>query len=90
MPGYEPFVRTVKFERDLSLDIMLEAEKAEAPAAASADTDVTKSSSAKKPVIKGVRPPVVVSGNSGKRDASNCSPPFYFDKGIKVYKPGCL
>src|SRR5512145_2648555 len=84
LAGHEPYVRNVKFERDLSLEIMLQ--PLPAPTAS-----VAPEVSAK-PTIRGhsgprpVRPVVI----PPKKPASNCDPPFYFENGIKVYKPGCL
>ena len=85
MRGYEPYVKTVRFERDLSLDIMLQATKVPITPSASAESGATKHTV---PAVsaKGVRRPM----GAGKSDNPNCSPPFYFENGIKVYKPNCL
>jgi serine/threonine-protein kinase len=100
MAGYEPFVRTVRFERDLSVDIMLQA-SAPAPTDASAKpSDETTSPKAAKGArgprtvavapSKTPKPATTTSASGAKPAQSDCNPPFYFDKGIKVYKPNCL
>jgi hypothetical protein len=85
LAGYEPYVRTVRFERDLSLDIMLQ--PSASPAVPSPELP---SAAAPRPAVKGgrslPRAPVPIT----KSAKPNCDPPFYFDNGIKVYKPGCL
>lgn len=85
--GYEPYVKTIRFERDLALEIMLQPQ---ATAAASATTtSETGAKQSKSNVAAGkvpARPPVV----AGKKPNANCDPPFYFENGIKVYKPACL
>lgn len=83
MRGYETYSKTVRFERDLSLDIMLQA--ANAPTTPTA-SDSTKSNASTLSVKGGVRRPAA----AGKKEKTNCSPPFYFDNGIKVFKPDCL
>ncbi len=88
LAGHEPYVKTVRFERDLALEIMLQAlptaaSSASAPSEPSAKSSKGHAYSGRVPVK--VPPPVV-----GKKPNANCDPPFYFENGIKVYKPGCL
>jgi serine/threonine-protein kinase len=85
LAGYEPYQRTVRFEHDLSLEIMLPALAASAAPVGSADAKDTTSPGRVTPG-KGSRTPVV----GGKKAKTNCDPPFKFENEIKVYKPGCL
>lgn len=76
LEGYEPVARSVRFASDLSLEISMTAVAA-APSASAKPAKWTNGASrpAAKPSIK---------------ETGNCDPPFYFEKGIKTYKPGCL
>jgi eukaryotic-like serine/threonine-protein kinase len=86
LSGYEPYVKSVRFERDLSLEIMLQ--QSAVGAAAAASTTAPKTSKTPPPSGKATKVPPVT--NVGKKTSPNCDPPFYFENGIKVYKPGCL
>lgn len=79
LDGYEPVIRVVRYERDLSLEVILTPLAATAPSA-SGSAEPTKT-----PTWGGRS-----RSNSAKKPAGNCDPPFYFENGIKVYKPGCL
>jgi eukaryotic-like serine/threonine-protein kinase len=81
LSGYEAFKKTVRFERDLSLDIMLQPTPP-APGL-SASADVAKPNVPALPV-NSRQPP------APKKNKTNCDPPFYYENGIKTYKPGCL
>ncbi|MGC4067690.1 MAG: hypothetical protein QM784_24180 [Polyangiaceae bacterium] len=72
----------MKFDRDLSLEILL---SASATSAATASAEPSPKSP-KVPASPIARP----RGNTPKATPGNCDPPFYFENGIKVYKPGCL
>jgi len=85
--GYEPYVKTVRFERDLSLDIMLQPAQTAAAASASAQQNPASSGHASVRNGRNVPRPVAPTPKTAK---PNCNPPFYFEKGIKVYKPDCL
>lgn len=88
LAGYEPYVKTVRFERDLSLDIMLQPISTASSASASEQTNVAAPVPAAKGGRNVARTPVPVAPKTAK---PNCNPPFYFDgNGIKVYKPDCL
>jgi len=93
-PGYEPYLRIVRFERNLSLDIMLQAaaSAASASAAGSAAPEASAASSSGTSKhasgARNMRSVPVVPGKKTVRP--ECDPPFYFDNGIKEYKPGCL
>jgi serine/threonine-protein kinase len=81
LSGYEPALRTVKFDRDLSLEILLNA----LPAPAASVEPSPKAPKGPSPAVTRPR-----GGGAPKPAAGNCDPPFYFENGIKVYKPGCL
>ncbi|HMA96612.1 MAG TPA: hypothetical protein VKP30_28195, partial [Polyangiaceae bacterium] len=87
LAGHEPYDKVVRFERDLSLEIMLQ--PLPAPAAATTAPTTTKPP---RQVVGPVRPfrPAPVASAPGKKVPANCDPPFYFEAGIKVFKPGCL
>lgn len=84
LTGYETTLRVVRFDRDLSLEMLLKPEAVAASPSASAVTEVTHAKASKVAAGKGVKPVGTA------KPAGNCDPPFYYDKGIKVYKPGCL
>ena len=89
LPVYDPYVTLVRFERDLALEIMLKptavAEPAASPSSPAASLKAKKTPmNGKSPASNG-QPP-----SAGKGRATDCNPPFYFENGIKVYKPGCL
>ena len=98
LPGHEPYLRIVRFERDLSLDIMLQPTTASAigsgsavpsePTAAGKSVTSSASRSATRVTSARIVQQPVVPGKKAVRP--ECAPPFYFDHGIKVYKPGCL
>lgn len=85
LAGHEPYTKVVRFDRDLSLEIMLQALPAPEPSIA----PQTKPTG---PIRYVPRPPAAAPPAGKKPDpkAANCDPPFYFEGGIKVYKPGCL
>jgi hypothetical protein len=76
--GYEPISRRVKFDSDLSLDISMTA-VVPAPAPSATAKPAKWTSGASK-----------ASSKASGKGAGNCDPPFYFENGIKIYKPGCL
>jgi hypothetical protein len=82
LDGYEPFRKLVRFERDLSLEIMLQP----LPSPPASNTATTTSASNHAPTTKKVHAPA----SAGNKPKSSCEPPFYFENGIKAYKPGCL
>lgn len=83
--GHETYLKTVRFDRDLSLEIMLQATAAAESSASPPQT---------KPLAPRVYPrgPAAANPPTSKKPEPklNCDPPFYFEGGIKVYKPGCL
>ena len=84
--GYQDYRKFVRFERDVSLEVMLQP-VASAPAASAAGDVVFANPKANVP------PPVNnsrASSSAPKKTKSNCDPPFYYEGGIKTYKPGCL
>ncbi|HEY5960459.1 MAG TPA: hypothetical protein VIV60_28090, partial [Polyangiaceae bacterium] len=92
LAGYEPFVKTVRFERDLSVDIMLMAAAASTAESVTKPADETAPPKAPKASRQGVASARIArpQAASTKPAQADCNPPFYFDKGIKVYKPNCL
>jgi serine/threonine-protein kinase len=93
LAGYATFQKTVRFERDLSLDIMLQPSVSAAPASASASQNASDSQNPKSSSGKGARSGQRASGAgvpAVKNSHVNCTPPFYFENGIKVYKPECI
>jgi serine/threonine-protein kinase len=80
LAGHDSYETKVPFNRDLALEIILHPTPpalTEAPA-------------------KAVTPPIPhgragkVPATTDKKPSADCSPPFYFENGIKVYKPGCI
>ncbi len=89
--GYETYSKTVRFERDLSLEIMLQPSAASAGTAATATSANSADTTAATKAIAVTASKVTRAPAAGaKRTKLNCDPPFYFENGIKVYKPGCL
>lgn len=84
LTGYETTLRVVRFDRDLSLEMLLKPEAAAASPSASAVAEPTHTKVTRATAGKGMKPVGTA------KPAGNCDPPFYYDKGIKVYKPGCL
>jgi serine/threonine-protein kinase len=82
LDGYEPFRKRVRFERDLSLEIMLQP----LPSPPASNTATTTTASNHAPTTKKVHAPA----SADNKPKSSCDPPFYFENGIKTYKPGCL
>jgi hypothetical protein len=79
--GYEPFQKLVRFERDLSLEIILQ------PLPSPPASNIATTTSASNHVTTTRKVHVPAAGNKPK---SSCDPPFYFENGFKAYKPGCL
>jgi eukaryotic-like serine/threonine-protein kinase len=84
--GYQPEVRTLKFSRDLEVEISLEKLLPKVDPAPSRTIAVT--------APPRYEPPhhVIVPKPKGTASAeeSPCNPPFYFSNGIKTFKPECL
>ncbi len=120
LDGYSPIVRSIRTERDLSLELTLDKSPAERsladkaivdrayadklpadklPAAVvddhslananddSANRKPSKASQARQPPRPAARPH---DPPAPKPKAASCEPPFFFDHGIKTYKPECL
>jgi eukaryotic-like serine/threonine-protein kinase len=87
--GYAPSARQIRFERDLALELVLEKLGPQLTAStvpsAPAPTVSAGRSAGSQP--RSPRPPRT-SSPSGK--GPGCSPPFYFENGIKVFKPQCI
>jgi eukaryotic-like serine/threonine-protein kinase len=82
LEGHEPYKRTVRFERDLALDMMLQPQAtSSAPPSASQPRTTISATSHKK---------ASAPANQGNKSKANCDPMFYFENGIKTYKPWCL
>lgn len=87
LAGFETFTKTVRFDRDASLEIMLqqipmpepEPEPSATPSEPTPATHKAHHGKATKPAV-----------TSTKQSGGACDPPFYFENGIKVYKPNCL
>ena len=82
LSGYETYKKAVHFDRDLSLEIMLQPVAAAPAPSVSAD-----------PVSVSPKPNVPTQVNSKpapKKAKPNCDPPFIYENGIKTFKPGCL
>jgi hypothetical protein len=96
--GFVSDSRSLTFDKSLSLEVALHASE---PAAAEASATSNPSSSsnsgshsrtAQSVVATGARrtlpstaPPTATAAQN-----SDCNPPYYFDHGIKTYKPACL
>lgn len=80
--GYEPYLRALRFERDLALEVNLQLLPVAAPLESSAATTGAKPN----PAMRTTKPRAA----SATRPPTDCKPPFYFDNGFKKYKPGCI
>lgn len=85
LDGHEPYQETLRFDHDLSREIMLRPLSKIAESAGTTSPKETATAPRVNPVNSS-RSPVV----SRKQSKPNCEPPFYFENGIKVYKPACL
>lgn len=82
LDGYETYKRTVRFERDLALDMMLQpGTTSSAPPSASQALAAASATSRKKPSAP---------ANQKNKSKADCNPMFYLENGIKTYKPWCL
>ena len=84
LTGYEDYNKTVRFVGDLSLEIMLH--PMPAVPAVPADTVVASPKLNVPTAASDSRQPP----SASKKAKSNCDPPFYFENGIKTYKPACI
>jgi serine/threonine-protein kinase len=84
-PGYEPAIRKVRFDRDLSLELVL---LPLPPSTPSASSEIP--SARPKPVAGQRRPVRPATTPVVKSPPNNCDPPFRYENGIKMYKPGCV
>ncbi len=85
-PGYEDYKKAVRFERDISLEIMLQPVTAAAATSAADDVVIVHPKVNASPPSNNARSPSA----SSKKSKTNCDPPFYYEDGIKTFKPGCL
>lgn len=79
--GYEPYLRTARFDRNLTIEITLQPLPAPAAPTSPPDASAVTSKAPQK-----WRPTTA----APKQPKNDCDPPFYFDGRIKKYKPGCL
>jgi hypothetical protein len=84
-PGYVPTVKTIRFDRDLSLEIALQKVSVDPAATASVNR-----SAVPRPGRPGIAHGPVRVPPKVEATPAPCDPPFYFENGIKLYKPGCL
>ncbi len=73
---YLPALRKIRFDRDLSLEIALEPEAPPPPV-----TSLSQPAPSVPHRTTAHRPP---------KPNARCNPPFYFENGIKTFKPECL
>ena len=82
--SYLPAVRKIRFEQDLSLEFALEPEQPAEPVASPSQSTPSDSSGT------APAPPPRPRPLRSRRSSARCNPPFYFDNGIKTFKPECL
>jgi len=83
--GYQDHKKSVRFDRDLSLDLMLQPVAAPPAPSVAADAVNANPKLNVPPAANNSRPAA-----TPKKAKSSCDPPFYYENGIKTYKPGCL
>lgn len=101
--GFETDERRVRVEHDTTLNVELEArpaaeteaapQKKEGPprrAAPRAPAPVRQAAPAHTPPVVTAPRSEAPSRPAASRPTNNCDPPFYFDKGIKTFKPECI
>ncbi|HTV24605.1 MAG TPA: protein kinase [Polyangiaceae bacterium] len=86
--GYEPYTRTMQFDRNVTLEVTLKqlpvavlpasSESVALPPPAPKDSTASKEPPKRRPSPAPAKP------------KTDCDPPFYYVEGIKNYKPGCL
>ncbi len=95
LEGYETVHRTVQIEANTTMEVELKAkprQKADAPHQAPKATPkrtIPRRSVVVRPPAKVVAPPRPAT-KPGTPAEDPCNPPFFFDKGIKTYKPECI
>jgi eukaryotic-like serine/threonine-protein kinase len=80
-PGYHPHTRAVTLATPLDLKVDLQ------PAAA---VSAAAPATARPPLTKGAVSSVSGASEPAASSARSCRPPFYFDQGIKYFRPECL
>ena len=95
LPGYETVVRRLRFDYDISLDLVLKPSAPPPAASSSAVVDAVPSDADHKGVGAATGSSRRATSNARKPaprpgQADNCSPPYYFKDGIKKFKPNCL
>ncbi len=87
LTGYETKTKSVRFTKDVSIQLSLvEVAPPPPPPELSAEEPDTKA-----PRVGGqVRPPRPPVVKPPPSTPNRCDPPFYFENGIKQYKPGCI
>ena len=85
--GFASKVETRKFSRDLELEMSLDrlplAKASPAPGSAPAAMSAAHAAPQRIPVPGRPKPSAAV-------EEPNCSPPYYFSNGIKLFKPDCI
>ncbi len=94
LDGYKTIVRQLRFDRDLSLDLVLEPLVPQSASVASVapprpEAEPPSRESQRRAVPRS-RVGAKSSPTSPSQDAIDCSPPFYYQRGIKTFKPGCI
>ncbi len=91
LAGHVPIVRTVRFERDLAMDLSLETMATEPVGSAAPERSSAlpkRRNLAAAPAHNAPRPRT--EGSTRATNPSACDPPFRYENGIKVYNPGCF
>jgi eukaryotic-like serine/threonine-protein kinase len=87
--GFVPDTRSVTFDKSLTVDVALRPVEQAAQAEPRATTNSVHGKSApggsRHSALGAVGAPTAAA-----RPSADCSPPYFFDRGIKTYKPQCL
>jgi eukaryotic-like serine/threonine-protein kinase len=88
LAGYEPVVKRMRFDRDFSLEISLQPVPETVASAVALPADSASSQSTKDHA--GGHKTIHTTTGGTRKPTPNCEQPFYYENGIKVYKPECI
>jgi hypothetical protein len=88
LAGYETQTRSVRFTEDVSIELSLEEVAPPPPIPEPSAAEPGAESPRVGGPLRAPRPPIAKPPPGSP--SGRCDPPFYFENGIKQYKPGCL
>jgi serine/threonine protein kinase len=93
-PGHQPETRRVRFDRDLSIVMVLQPEQSDQPVASAEEPSAeprARSWRRAAPRVAPVKPEAPAPAPATQRAPSGCSVPYFIDSsGIKRFRPECL